>query len=151
MKHIIQKSNWDCTIASAAMFLKLSYKEVRLAYDNLYPLHEENGLTDKEMYKLLEYFGVNPFTLNDIHAGVRGIMDLPSLNDDGGFHAVFFDGHKIYDPNYQVKGKKYYSPVIRKFIDEEAVITVDLNDAFSLQVVEAFVAKQSEKKQRNRK
>lgn len=127
-KLINQRGHWDCTIASMAMFAKCSYLDVLKEFLSLYPNHRRNGLSTREMFKVLRAFEIKPFQTNVIFFDIKGIMDVPSLNDLNGVHSVFFDGNKILDPNYKLRGKLYYDKKKLKKVSMTTLITVDMND-----------------------
>jgi hypothetical protein len=126
--HIKQKSNWDCVIASVAMMTGKSYEEVLKRYEKLYPKHNKCGLNDEEILGLLKSFKQNPRVINAVIKNVSGILYLPSKNDSVGDHAVFFDGECIYDPNFKIKGKKYYNKKVPKKFPEGTQKVVNMNN-----------------------
>ena len=126
--HIKQRDKWDCVIASVAMMTESDYENVLEIYEKLYPNHKKNGLTDDEIFHLLQQFGVRPILVDAVFSGLDGIMFLPSRNDKNGSHAVYFDGQRVLDPNYQFKNKKYYSTRIRKNFPLGTQMIIDKNN-----------------------
>jgi hypothetical protein len=105
--HIKQKSDWDCCIASIAMMTGQSYESVLKKFEELFPGASGLGLADPEIIELLRAFKANPIIIETVILDIPCILFLPSKNEEGS-HAVFFCGKQIYDPNFKVKGKKYY-------------------------------------------
>jgi hypothetical protein len=126
--HIKQKAKWDCSLASIAMMTGRTYEEVFQKFKKFFPKHKRNGLTDEEIFKILKSYKVKPKIICAVILSVPGIMYLPSKNDKGGSHAVFFDGEKILDPNYRVPGKKYYSRRLLKKFPFGTEMVIDMND-----------------------
>jgi hypothetical protein len=107
-KLVNQKYDWDCYIACLAMFLDSPYSEIFEAYHNLIDKKYYNGITDKQASDLLKIAGVKPIIKSKIIQGVKGIVTVPSLNDENGFHVIYFNGKRFLDPNHSVEGKKFY-------------------------------------------
>lgn len=108
---IRQREKSDCSICTIAMALDKSYEEVmRVALledawrrdegcRREYQIIEKFGLKQMEGFRIMwrgnildaEFF---------LHFSWRrkAILSVPSLNIEGGFHSVFTDGRKLYDP-----------------------------------------------------
>lgn len=125
--HIKQKSNWDCCIASVAMITRNDYETVLDQFKKIFPRNRKSGLTDPEIIKLLKSFKFKPKIINAVVLNVPAILFLPSKNEKGS-HAVYFDGQEIFDPNYRVRGKKYYGRNIPKQFPEGTQAVVNLKN-----------------------
>lgn len=123
-KLINQRHDWDCYIACMAMFLDSPYSNILKAYNQLIDNKYYNGITDNQASKLLKIAGINPITKRKVIKGVKGIVTVPSLNDDNGFHVIYFDGKRFYDPNHSVEGKKFY----RQKIDNIISVLINKDD-----------------------
>lgn len=95
--------------------------------------------------KLLRELGMIPYTLFNNWSGVPGLLSLPSLNNEGGAHAVYFDGQHIVDPQKGRVGKKSYAPQLGGMWPACCRITVDLREEHSL-----FVAQMEFKQMKNK-
>jgi hypothetical protein len=135
MSHVKQKHDWDCVIASIAMMAGVEYNDVLKTYIKLYPKHQKSGLNDDEIFHILSQFGIRPKIIDAVVKNLSGIMFLPSKNDKGGSHAVYFTGDEIFDPNYRIKGKKYYAKKIPKKFPHGTQMVVDKNNPMSKNVL----------------
>ena len=114
-KLVNQKHDWDCYIACLAMYLDSPYGEILEAYHHLIDKKYYNGITDKQASDLLKIAGVKPVIKSKLIHGVKGIVTVPSLNTEG-FHVIYFDGKRFYDPNHSVEGKKFYRQNVKHVI-----------------------------------
>jgi hypothetical protein len=121
------------------MMAKESYDTVLQTYQKLYPKHKENGLSDDEIFHLLAQFGIRAKIIDAVVLNLSGIMFLPSKNDKGGSHAVYFTGSEIFDPNYRAKGKKYYSKKIPKKFPRGTQMVIDKNNPFGQAVLKKII------------
>jgi hypothetical protein len=115
-KLIKQKYDWDCYIACMAMYLGVSYSDILNAYIEFVDNKFYQGITDNQAMKLLKIAGVRPAIRTRLVKGVKSIVTVPSLNDDGGFHVLYFDGKKFFDPNTNVEGKKFYRQNVKNVV-----------------------------------
>jgi hypothetical protein len=113
---IQQRTSSDCVLACIAMAAGAE------SWDQVW--------TQADADKVVESKGVSPFDYSDWGAraglkfdycsiydtmsqkivkyllkGQRAILSVESLNIDGGSHAVFWDGNRLWDPNEGVPGK----------------------------------------------
>ncbi len=111
----------DCMIASIAMALDLPWQEVYEAAIEcgVYKADHSTGIRDEDT--LLEHLGlvreasykgvVGDFTQWHCEWNITpkfyisklwgrpAILSVPSLNNPGGWHAVYYDGYELFDPN----------------------------------------------------
>jgi hypothetical protein len=118
---IEQRNSSDCGICCIAMALALPYEEVLAAAHDCWSV--ENGL--KSESKVLERLGLNgsffnghpcgdfvcfhsdilsPHFFLNFAYGRRALMTVPSLNHEGLWHMVYWDGTDVHDPS---RFKKY--------------------------------------------
>lgn len=119
---VTQKNYSDCMLAAIAMAAGKSYDELWTPEDSQLCV-DKHGCTDEMTSTFLERIGFkvntdvwrcyiyaanwNEYTKR-LFKGRRAIFSIPSLNHEGGFHAVFWDGKKILDPNNGFPGKQFY-------------------------------------------
>jgi hypothetical protein len=141
--HVPQRGNWDCVLASVAMWTKKTYEEVMGVFEKLgysyRHLDSQQGCSSVESYKLLKKVGVEPFVIDEAFGSVPGMLSLPSLNRRGGAHAVFYDGRNIYDPQYGKPDKDYYDLQL-PFWPSAFKMTIDLNDEYSYEMAEMWIS-----------
>ncbi|MFL5785879.1 MAG: hypothetical protein ACJ76H_14775 [Bacteriovoracaceae bacterium] len=139
-----QRSDYDCTIATIAMWTRLEYDQVELvALKNGWS--RTSGLLSGIQDKVLRDLGILPYTLFNNWTGVPGLLSVPSLNVEGGAHAVYFDGQHIIDPQRGRSGKKAYGAQLKGLWPGCCRITVDLREEHSM-----FVAQMEYKQMRSR-
>lgn len=137
-----QRYEYDCVIASAAMWLNKPYEEIadmlqKLGYER--NPDSRQGVSSIEQYKMLRKFGMHPITIDTAFGGVPGILSLPSLNVPGGAHACFYDGKDIYDPQTGREEKKHYPLQIENYWPSCYKITIDLKDNCSREMAEIWL------------
>lgn len=127
--HVQQKTSNDCMLACIAMAAGKTWEEV---WDQTWldRVCKAQGASDEFTKEALEHAGFHPYVNGDVGkivwtinvwnhfsredflqrllSGRRAIISVPSLNHYGGWHVVFWDGHKLFDPNKGVEGKQYY-------------------------------------------
>lgn len=107
-KLVTQKTGSDCVLAAIAMAVGKSYDEAWTAEDtdavtecrgiNDYtPWMARQGLQEYVDYK--QVWTHDNATLSAMLWGRRAILAVASLNIDGGWHAVYWDGERLYDPS----------------------------------------------------
>ena len=119
--YVPQRDRYDCVIAAAAMFVGVSYEQAFEAAEPYYRPRKVkgrygvrdvnatlNGLVSPDKYRglwlPLEF--VSPHFVRQLLWGRRALITTPSLNTRGGMHVVYYDGHRVYDP--QQPPKKVY-------------------------------------------
>lgn len=105
---IQQRFNADCAVACLAMFLGVEYEEVakhctgwELVRDGM-PNFRGKHLAS--LFKAAIVF-LDPAMLDRARPAV---LAVPSLNEAGGTHALFWDGTRVFDPNEGREGKFIY-------------------------------------------
>jgi len=142
MKLVNQRFDYDCSIAASAMWLDVSYDEVFNAASSLgfnRSNDSKRGFSTGEIHYVLKKFNVNAFMIDEAYGGVDGILSLPSLNSQGGSHAVFYKDYKVYDPQTNREGKLAY-PQELTFFPTTFKLTLNLNHAYSLQMAEHWLS-----------
>lgn len=135
MQHIHQRTSHDCGVAAIAMFCDLTYEEALelcLRPDGegeyAHPIYREGWGMNREniafqylglwsydnqndnkvrCFRKMPYIEASYF--RQIIWGRRAMVMVPSLNIEGGFHFVCYDGEKVLDPNDPATGKKVYT------------------------------------------
>lgn len=129
-----QRGSDDCGIAAVAMFTDFTYEHVRRAaiasdgfrpgkgtnsvgsilrelgfrWDNLITTEEK---PDTRPYRTLHFnnYYISAEFCRDQLWGRPCMMSVPSLNTRGGWHLIFYDGDRVYDPQNGRRGKRYYN------------------------------------------
>lgn len=114
-----QRTTSDCSICCFAMALGRTYEEVLAAvgahYDptkglaNEYEALKDLGLKckfengeltdDSEFCVKRRDWCIHPQLLRSWVWGRRAIITVPSLNNEDGFHVVYYDGKNLFDPS----------------------------------------------------
>lgn len=127
--HVYQRTNSDCMLACIAMAARKEYGEVWTP-EWTAEVVERRGADYEFTQKALEHAGFHPWVNGDVgkivwHShvregmsregllramlhGRRAILSVPSLNHFAGWHAVFWDGGELFDPNNPGDGKQVY-------------------------------------------
>jgi hypothetical protein len=124
---IEQKAKSDCVIAATAMFTGLSYdkimetaaelyvpdhgtsdvsrilRDLGFRQENYHGKHNGDGRAFKTIYLPWE---LQPKLLKEWMWGREAMFSVPSLNIEGGWHMIYYDGLNVYDPNPTTK-KRY--------------------------------------------
>jgi hypothetical protein len=144
--HVQQRHKGDCVIAALAMFCKLPYEAIEpVAREHFVDRRRKAGIRDssvilrklgyrQENYAsddkpldgrefrslwLYEYL-ISPNILRDYCWGRPAMMSVPSLNEKDGKHMVYYDGHRVWDPQEGRRGKKFYVDYDNKVMPTEA-------------------------------
>lgn len=101
MKLVIQ-GKYECAAAALAMLLDKELFFVKRAMGKAGWRNDDSGASDKIMAEAAYHFGyvikrVRPEKV--IETGTPCILTVPSLNYEGRWHAVAWDGKRILDPN----------------------------------------------------
>lgn len=105
-----QRTRHDCAICTIAMATGKAYDDVMAAALKVDAFDAEKGMHAE--YRVLEQFGLKQMAeFRILHRGVlapefflhfswarRAILAVPSLNKEGGFHSVYWDGRALFDP-----------------------------------------------------
>lgn len=138
MNHVYQRGSHDCGVAALAMFCDTTYEEMltmcleKENEDDEYPIYREGWGMSKERailkrlglwdypsqlgkdapFKVMKFpkpHAIEAEYFRNIAWGRRALMMVPSLNVEGGYHFVCYDGYKVLDPNDPTTGKKVYT------------------------------------------
>jgi hypothetical protein len=108
---IRQRTRTDCAICAIAMALGLAYEEVMERALSLKDAYDpEQGM--RAEYSVIESFGLQQMRdFRVMYRGVlsteffrhfswgrRAILAVPSLNTEGKFHSVYWNGEQVLDP-----------------------------------------------------
>lgn len=107
---IQQRFTSDCAVACLAMFLGVDYEAI-VRHCTGYEL-VLNGLANAREAYIAKMFEVDLIFLDRTKLKKRkpAVLTVPSLNSDkGATHALYWDGKRIYDPNYGRSGKRTYT------------------------------------------
>ncbi len=144
MKTIQQDDDYGCAIACLAMAMGCGYakarREVETYFETFQPFDKYTGLGDDQDRIILYKNGYRLFPIRKPE-GLRGaafkkfvgkqhaILTLPSINVQGLFHGVYWDGKKIHDPSRGKRNttKSAWKNVISARIITRAVKRHDLN------------------------
>jgi hypothetical protein len=141
---IPQRTEYDCAIATIAMWTRTDYEFIQ-GVAQKHGWGNNSGLMTGTQDKILRELGIIPYTLFNNWTGVPGLLSVPSLNNEGGAHAVYFDGQNIIDPQKGRSNKKSYGAQINGLWPGCCRITVDLREEHS-----RFVAEMEFKQMKNR-
>lgn len=110
-----QKNSSDCVICCMAMLSGRTYEEIlNLAVDYKIRLEQGciKGVYSKEENEVLAVFGWRCGSMRrkwkvekdgqnflETIKGIRAILTVPSLNIEGAYHAIYWDGAEIHDPH----------------------------------------------------
>lgn len=109
---IQQKTGNDCVLAAIAMAAGKERWEDLWTEEDLQSVVASKGISDWEPWMVRaglgkEYVGwweVHTSHIDDGHVSImlwkrRALLSVNSLNNNGGHHAVYWDGDKVYDPH----------------------------------------------------
>lgn len=133
-----QRHDWDCVIASIAMWVGVPYEDVlKMAEKCNAKLFDPEGMTTFDEYNILRKFGKDTMIIHNAYGGLSGILSLPSLNTPGGAHAVFFDKTRILDPQTGREGRKWYPELLKGTWPSCYKFRIDLKDPESALMAQA--------------
>lgn len=128
MKLIKQKTSDDCVLCCVAMVTGVSYSKARKAFDTTPPY----GFMQE--CKALVRLGMFPDyrDMTRLYEGRINIVTVPSLNQLYQNHRIVIDTTihgkwKIYDPNKNKKGKKFYSDSTDIHGFSEVIVIINTN------------------------
>lgn len=117
---IQQRTPHDCAVAAMAMLTGKTWEETHAIIGHLVDYEgERRGMRDEQQaLKLLGFdyrfengrpvgdiscmrrpFGIAADFYRQFAWGRRALMSVPSLNRPGGWHMIFWDGARVYDPS----------------------------------------------------
>lgn len=110
MELIQQQHDNSCAVACLAMMLGKTYEDVQSRYFSSHDF-DKGGVIVNRLLHVLEAEGVIAIEINRWMTTTPGILRVPSLNIEGGYHFVYYQGPglKILDPNEGRLGRMYYA------------------------------------------
>jgi len=132
IRGIKQRSDFDCGYAALAMLSGNIYDEVMKQAKTI-GLGTQ-PLSTERVQAIGSLLGMNLAVMSGYRGGVHAILNLPSLNNAGGAHAVYIENYKVFDPQRNREGKKWYDYEITGAWPSCMTSIVDLNNAYSLEV-----------------
>ena len=124
---IEQRTHHDCTICCIAMATGRSYEDVMAsalaaeAFDpakgcsSEYKILKALGLSSRhvdgeaagDFVCLHRGFEISPEYFRAMAWGRRALLAVPSLNKEGGWHTVYWDGAKLWDPSTRQRYERF--------------------------------------------
>ena len=106
-----QSEDFDCVVASLAMYRKIFYEDafILCLEEGWEPEARADGygICWPILRKVLIRLGERPVRLHQ-WTDHCGMLTVPSLNNPGGTHMVYSEGYRIFDPQRERPGKKWY-------------------------------------------
>lgn len=109
---IKQRGPSDCVLAAIAMAAGKAYDEL-WTQDDYDRVTADKGVSDEEPwmlragfkkgehYRRVHLWGREMDVVKTLLEGRRAMLSVHSLNNDGGYHMVYWDGKQILDPSTQ--------------------------------------------------
>jgi len=140
--YIEQRYRNDCAVAAIAMALDVDYDYLHklvldadiykpdgpggISFHDMLPLITKLGLVESNPYKGIhgdvtikhKSFHISPEYFTSTLWGRPSVLSVPSLNQAGKRHAIFYDGDKLYDPSPRTK----YQTFINELGVSEAIV-----------------------------
>ncbi len=105
-----QRFNSDCTIASTAMLTGLTWEEAYSLFPDIDFGEGTSFVTIAQGLRKIGFKTTHGIVFHKTELPkTPSMLCVPSKNNEGGYHAVFWSGKALYDPNKGRKGKKYYT------------------------------------------
>ena len=96
---IKQRYIGDCSVASLAMFLGISYDEILPHYPEEIKEQFSTGVWNHRTFEVAYELGVTLTCIEDDYDLAKpSLIIAPSLNRENTLHTMFWDGKKLYDP-----------------------------------------------------
>lgn len=83
-------------------------RELGYCWDNLVTTDTKPDTRPFRTLSFPEYY-VSPEFSRDLLWGRPCMMSVPSLNTPGGWHLLYYDGERVYDPQNGRRNKRYYN------------------------------------------
>ena len=101
MECIKQKYRGDCSVASLAMFLNISYEEIIIInYKAEVDKEFKDGVWNDKTFQVSELYGKKLYCYyTDFDLTKPSLLIVPSLNYIGKEHIIYWDGKNVYDPS----------------------------------------------------
>ena len=140
-KNVNQQYDSDCVIAALATWTGASYAMVFSEAKRL-GVHPRDGagLDSNDTHLLGKSFGKHLRTTH-YWGGLSGLLYVPSLNFERAAHCVFVEKYKIYDPQEDRPGLKWYKNGKKLKFPPNFGVAVDLNDPYSRDLYETHLAR----------
>jgi len=133
VKLINQKSDFDCVIATLAMFFGKSYENI---FDNFFKDYKYDrpvsNIEEEAIFKKMGAKHIELPTWTRPSEGCTAIVAVPSLNLPGKTHAIYFDGNGFLDPQKNRENRKFYDYNSEPDI---TALVLDLRDKRSIKLV----------------
>lgn len=122
---IQQRTPSDCGVCCLAMVTGRPYEDVLAAigdaFDPVRGLGDEGRALDRlgfsnafldgypvgDFTRLHRGYAVSPEFFRDMAWGRRALLSVPSLNKEGGWHMVYFDGRELFDPSTRTTYQRF--------------------------------------------
>lgn len=105
---IRQRFKADCVVASVAMYCKVPYEKVVEVLESL--KIKPSNLGGNDTLRAMKQLGhVNVTEKLEFYDFLPCILSVPSLNNKGRMHAVYWDGERIWDPQEGNEGMEFYT------------------------------------------
>ena len=110
MKHVIQRTPHDCVLAAMAMAVGKDYDEAWTPEDTAAvvaskgvadwePWFTKQGLKEGRDWLVVYCSHIEQNHLKALLFARPALLSVCSLNNSGGWHAVYWDGFKLWDPS----------------------------------------------------
>jgi hypothetical protein len=93
-KLIRQRYPYDCAVASSAMYLGITWEEVRSHFGDI-----TEGIPTNKVCEFLWSQGQNVEFYRDQLPTKKALVIALSRNHEEGWHMMYFDGRKLFDPS----------------------------------------------------
>lgn len=106
-QEIVQQGRWECGPASLSMMLNIPLWDVKRSLVKVGWNNDNYGVSSNKLIKAAHLLGFDIMrTLNPKDKPC--LITVQSLNIKSAFHAVYFNGNQLLDPNYEKEGRNYY-------------------------------------------
>ena len=113
-QHVTQKTNHDCALAAIAMAVGKTYDEAWTAEDTAKVVEakgvasidlwmDKQGLTHYKDWVEMQTYRDDQCNLKFLLKWRRALLSVHSLNNDCGYHMVYWDGTTLHDPSNKSK------------------------------------------------
>ncbi len=101
-----QRKKYDCALACLVMFTGVPYNKLKIKHFKNHNFDKE-GVRGNTEERVLKSEGFDVKYLKTLPKGKPAIVGVDSLNYPNLYHDIFWDGHKIFDPNIGNKMKDH--------------------------------------------
>ena len=110
MKHVMQKTDSDCAVATLSMYTDMCYDQIIKVIDE-YKI--KIPISTNDSMRILKILGYSPVRLHTWVWQSRCIVSVPSLNFPSKNHSVVWSGNcsrgEVFDPQHGRVMKSFYS------------------------------------------